>query len=153
MKRTLVCMFAALLLLSTLFLVGCKKDKEIDYDRFIQSVHASEVGETAYVNGEKRVGNYVQVFVNVKNETDDPVTVRKGDYTLVVGGERYVSDGYMVMISGQSGTNGQVNLDTVTYETIGKGDEKRLAVIFLCDVEDNSNFTLLFHDRVVPQSK
>lgn len=151
MKKRLICSLAALLLLSTMFFTGCNKGKEIDYDHFKQTVKSSTTGVTAAVNEESRTENYVLVFVAVENETKDTVTVRKGDYTLTANGKEYASDGFLVKIASQSGAAGSQRITTVTYDTVGKGDEKTLSVLFFCDLQDIDNFTIRFHGRVISE--
>ena len=148
MKKTGIIFLAALLLM-TMLLFGCGKEKEINYDHFIQTIASSNSGVAAAIDGEVRGQNYVLVFVNVQNDTKDPVTVRKGDYALHAGGETYVCDGYLARIELQSGGAGSERLTTLAFDTIGKGDGKKLGVLFFCDANVSGDFTVTFHDREV----
>ena len=149
MKKMGMAYLAVLLLVATVFLFGCGKEKAIDYDHFIQTIDSSPSGVAAVIDGEARKQDYLLVFVAVQNDTKDAVTVRKGDYVLRAGGVEYASDGYLSYIDLQSGSDGSDRLTTVAYDTIGRGKEKKLGVLFFCDVNGNDNFTLTFHGREI----
>ena len=80
MKRFLAFSLATFLLLALLFLTGCKKDVEINYEQFRQTIQSTSVSKASFVNEQASGKNYVLVFVTVENEMKDAVIVRKGDY-------------------------------------------------------------------------
>lgn len=151
MKRFLAFSLATFLLLALLFLTGCKKDVEINYEQFRQSIQSTSVSKASFVNEQASGKNYVLVFVTVENEMKDAVIVRKGDYSLTVNGEEIASEGYVTKVDLQSGTPGSNRLYTSDYETVPKKDTRTLGIIFFCDAEEGADYTLRFHDRVISQ--
>lgn len=149
MKRILAFSLATLLLLSLLFLIGCKKDVEIDYEQFRQTIKSMSIGKASFVNEQASGKNYALVFVSVENEMKDAVIVRKGDYTLTVDGEEIASEGYVTKVELQSGTMGSNRLYTSDYETVPKKDTRTLGILFFCDAEEGVDYTLRFHDQVI----